>query len=272
MNKAINFSRFLFLIGFCPFFIHGTYAQSFNYGTESETALIEYHKGWQHILDFGEWTKAEEAFRRSVAADPNFLLGWSQVGRISNDPEERAVILNRLNATIPNQEGYVKDLLAVYLGSLEIIDALDLGQAVNPERAQSFIQNLYSTSGQFLLDYPDEVYIEAEYIEAIHSVDGPQAALDSMESRKITDKSPFFKSYQALLFAELGDVKEANKSLNGLTDLLPDRTMPSYDYTKANVLMAAEDNERAKEFVESCLDKDPKHTLAKRLLRQLEEN
>lgn len=258
-------SLFLFFLGFA--FL--STAQSFQYGTKNPQALAHYQQGWKEILDLGEWTKAEESFRKSVELDSEFLLGWSQVGRISNDSEERKVIFAKLKTEKSSLEGFEKELLEMYLGSLEIIDLKDRGLAVDPSLGKTFLSNLYETSQNLLMEYPAETYIEAEYIEAIHAIDGAQAAIDSMEQREILDQSPFFRSYQALLLSELKEFELANQALNKLGQMLVEDSSPAYLYTKGNILKNQGKTQEALEIINQCLALDPKHTLARRLQKVL---
>ncbi|MFC3881311.1 tetratricopeptide repeat protein [Algoriphagus namhaensis] len=256
--------RFLFIL-FLTCLHFPTLGQGFSYGTSSEEALIAYHQGWQRILDLGEWTLAEESFRNAVENDPDFLLGWSQVGRISNEPEERMEIYQMLEEKKDEAEGFERELLEVYLGSLKIIDYRDRGLGIKPEMVSEFRDKLFSTSQSFLQIYPEEIYIEAEYMEAIHGIYGAKATLDSMANRQIFDKSAFFKSYQALCFSELCQSKEAMLALDELSELLGTEDSPAFYYTKGRILYDQEKYSEAKKSINKCLELDQKHTLARRM-------
>jgi hypothetical protein len=56
-------------------------ATIFDYGTKSNEARKAYQTGCQQILDLGQWTKAEESFRRVVSLDPDFKFDWSTGGQ-----------------------------------------------------------------------------------------------------------------------------------------------------------------------------------------------
>ena len=246
-----------------------SYAQDFDFGTESQKALEYYHLAWKQILDLGEWTNAEESFRKSVQIDPDFLLAWSQVGRISNDPEERKFIFEMLNKKKSQLNGFQKELLETYMGSLEIIDLKDRGLPVHPNLGKAFLAKLYQSSQSFLKEYPDETYIEAEYIEAIHSIYGAKSALDSLAKRNLLDKSPFFISYRAMLQAETNNFVEAHKSLKILEEGFGSSQRPALSYTKAYINKEEGKLEEAEISLKECLKLDPKHTLAKRMLLNL---
>lgn len=264
------FNRFIFLL-FLISSSQGGFAQNFGFGTSSKKALKAYQLGWEQILDLGEWTQAEESFRRAVEIDPEFWLGWSQIGRISNDPKERIEIYQTLETKKMSLDGFELELLEVYLGSLKIIDFIDRGLQVDPEVIANFRDRLFSTSQSFLEIYPQEIYIEAEYIESIKGKFGAEAALDSMATRKISRKSPFFKSYQALCLSGIGRNKEAMHALDELSAMLGLTENPAYYYTKGVVLYDQEKYLAAKIEIEKCLELDSKHTLARRIQKQLEK-
>lgn len=263
-NKSL-----LLLILFFPFLSFGQ-ADDFTYGTPSKEAKEAYLKGWESIMDLGEWTLAEESFRKSIEIDPQFLLGWSQVGRISNDPKERMEIYQMLESKKMDLNGFERDLLEVYLGSLKIIDYRDRGLEVQSELITDFREKLYTTSQYFLKIYPEETYIEAEYIEAIKGKFGAAAALDSMATRQISSKSPFFKSYQTLCLSGLGRYEEAMLALEELGQLLETTENTAYYYTKGVILYDQKKYLESKNEIEKCLELDPKHTLARRIQRQIE--
>ena len=70
----------------------------YNYGTKNDSALHYYYKGWEYILDYGEWTKSEEAYRKALTFDPDFVLGKGIVGKITTNLQERQSILKELEA------------------------------------------------------------------------------------------------------------------------------------------------------------------------------
>lgn len=243
----------------------GAMSQGFQYGASSQEALEKYKLGWEQILDLGEWTQAEESFRKSIELDPEFLMGWSQVGRISNDPKERMEIYQMLESKKTSLQGFERELLEVYLGSLKIIDYKDRGREVRQEMVSEFRDKLYFTSRDFLQVFPEETYIEAEYIESIEGKFGAAAALDSMQTRQIVQKSPFFKSYQVLCLSETGEFEKARIALAELQQIPGMRKSPAFFYTKGKLLFDQNKFVEAKKAIEMCLELDPKHTLARRI-------
>lgn len=245
-------------------------SQVFNYGTESKIALEHYQKGWEYIMDLGEWTKAEASFRKAVMADSEFLLAWVQVGRISNEPKERDSIftlLKEMQHLLGPQE---KKILSPYLMSMEIIDLKDKNQTIPKEKISDFYQNSLVIFSDFLMEYPDEVYVFAEYIETIHGIYGAQPALDRInKSNKIYQGLPFILSYKGILEAETGQEKLAWKSFNKFKASFHGQHFPpSVFFTEAKISNLLGDNKRAEKAIKKTLELDPKHTLAKRLKGQ----
>lgn len=260
----------IFLILAFYFFTPFTFGQSFDYGTKNSEAFTHYQQGWKEILDLGEWTKAEESFRRAAALDPDFKLASAQMGRISNDPEERAIIYTKLKNS-PSDSTLESKLVDVYLGSLQLIDAKDRGQVILPDQVKQFYKVSLTNFSKLRESFPDEPYINAEYMEVIHGIYGGQAALDSMEIHEKSNKktTPFFASYKSQLWAELKDFEQANKALADLKTQLSDSNSPIISFTAANLLFEEGKFNQAEEIVNQTLLADPKHTLAKRLEKQI---
>jgi len=269
--KTLRMKSVLLFFLFLPF-LSLAQAPVFDYGTKSDEARKAYQTGWKEILDLGEWTKAEESFRRAAALDPDFKLAWSQVGRISNDPEERASIYATLKNTLSDSTWESK-LLEVYLGSLQLIDARDRGQAILPEQVKQFYEVSYTNFSKLPKSFPDEPYINAEYMEVIHGIYGAKAALDSMEIHEKSGSkiTPFFASYSSQLWAELKDFDQANEVLNKLKTQLSDSNHPIISFTEAILFFEEGKLIQAEKLVNQALLADPKHTLAKRLKKRIEE-
>jgi tetratricopeptide (TPR) repeat protein len=247
-------------------------APIFDYGTKSDAAREAYQTGWEQILDLGQWTKAEESYREAVRIDPEFQLAWAQVGRISNDPAERASIYATLKNT-PVDSTRKSKLLEVYLGSLQLIDARDRGQAIVPEQVKHFYEMSLTNFLKLLESFPNEPYVYAEYIEVIHGIYGAKAALDSIELKGNSERkfTPFLVSYKSQLWAELKDFDKANEALVALKTQLSDSNFPIILFTEANLFFEEGKLIQAEKLVNQTLLMDPKHTLAKRLKKQIQD-
>jgi tetratricopeptide (TPR) repeat protein len=243
--------------------------EPFHYGTSSPEARAAYLKGWEQILDRGEWTLAEASFRQAVALDTGFLLAWSQVGRISKDPEERALIFQQLSDQKSQATGWENKLLEVYLASLDLIDAKDRGLKISPEQVRDFYSISERHFSNFLLEYPGEQAIQSEYIEVIHGIYGPGAALDSMG--KLSRLPPFLVSYTAQMQAEKKEFEAALQSASDLENLFHPADLPILSFTYALIYVEMGNYAEAKKSVEKTLLMDQNHTLAQRLKKQMEE-
>ena len=100
---------------------------SFDYGTQKDSARYYFFKGWEEILDNGRWTESEEAFRKAIEFDPDWILGKSLVGRITRSLEEREELLQKLELTKDQTGEYERLLLDVNLLSLEAANNRDQG-------------------------------------------------------------------------------------------------------------------------------------------------
>jgi tetratricopeptide (TPR) repeat protein len=260
------------LLTFLSQFSYGQ-EKSFNYGTNNAEALKYYEQGWEYILDKGEWQKAEESFRLAVAKDPGFLLGWSQIGRISDDPEERAAIFTNLNKQKDKLNGWEKGLLEVYLTSLEIIDSKDRGVAITPEKVKQFYQTSEQNFSEFLKNFPAEKYVHAEYIEVIHGIYGAKSALDSLEKQQIEGLTliPFLISYKAQLLAETKEFELAYPAAETLEKELNNPDLPIIPLTYAYIAFEKGDHEKAGILIDKTLSQDPKHVIAQRLQQKIQD-
>lgn len=239
----------------------------FSYGTESPEALVHYQKGWEQILDRGEWTLAEESFRKAVQIDSGFVLAWSQVGRISKKPEERSLIFQQLSAKQGKLSGWEKKLLEVYLGSLELIDLKDRGLSITPNQISNFYKISEKNFSEFLQAYPNEQYVNSEFIEVIHGISGPQAALDTLQKQKAEGKklNPFLISYTAQMQAEMMDFENAFQTAHDLEKMLKDLHLPIIPFTYAVIHFEKKEFESAAKMINQTLTLDGNHTLAQRL-------
>jgi hypothetical protein len=262
----------LWLISFTYLFFPDE-KERFTYGTQSTEALAHYQKGWEQILDRGEWTLAEASFRKAVELDSGFLLGWSQVGRISKNPEERTRIFTQLSAQKSMIRDWEKKLLEVYLGSLELIDSKDRGVAISPEQVRNFYQLSERNFSGFLQVFPDERYVQSEYIEVIHGIYGAEAGLDSLKKLNQAENklNPFLISYTAQMQAELKEFEHAFQTARELEKMLNDSSLPIIPFTYAFIQFEKGEFAEAEKLLGQTLALDKNHTLAQRLKKRVEE-
>jgi tetratricopeptide (TPR) repeat protein len=247
--------------------------EPFYYGTTSPEARAAYLKGWEQILDRGEWTLAEASFRKAVDLDSDFLLAWSQVGRISKNPEERALIFQQLSDKKSQATDWEKKLLEVYLNSLKLIDAKDRELPITREQISGFYTLSESHFSDFLKVHPSEEPIYSEFIEVIHGIYGPKAALDSLQKQKSIGKNlnPFLISYSAQVQAELKDFENAFQNARELEKILDNSNLPIIPFTYAVIHFEKKEFEAAGKLLNQTLSWDGNHTLALRLKKQVDE-
>jgi hypothetical protein len=79
-----------------------------------------------------------------------------------------------------------------------------------------------------LKHFPQEKYVNAEYIEVIHGIYGAKAALDSLEKQQIEglELIPFLISYQAQLLAEIKEFELAYQAAETLEKRLNNPDLP----------------------------------------------
>jgi tetratricopeptide (TPR) repeat protein len=267
----MNASLWLFL--YLSFAVLPKENEQFHYGTSYPEARAEYLKGWEQILDRGEWTLAEASFRKAVDLDSSFLLAWSQVGRISKNPEERALIFQQLSGKKSQVTGWEKKLLEVYLYSLELIDSKDRGLPITREQISEFYTLSKSNFSAFLNLHPSEDYIYSEYIEVIHGIYGPEAALDTLQKQITKGKNlnPFLISYTAQMQAELKDFKGTLETIENLKKNLDSAELPIVPFTYAYYNFEKKEYLKAGQFLDQTLALDPNHILAQRMNRRVQD-
>ena len=245
----------------------------FNFGTENDSALYYYNKGWEYILDSGEWTLSEQAYRKAISFDSNFVLGKGIVGKITTNLEERKAILKELEVKkehVSNDERLLLDDLMLVL---ELFNSRDQ----NIKLDSDFIKNFYESSEKsmhtFIHKYPHESYIKAEYIEVLHANHGAQTALDSIDllTTPAQKTLPFFISYAAFLESELGNYDNAMDKAKLLKQAINNSKAPAIYYTYAQVYFDMDSLDMAKTNIEKAIQLDAKHQLAYRLKKRINQ-
>ena len=246
---------------------------SFDYGTESDSARYYYLNGFHEILDNGRWTESEKSFRRALQFDPDYSLGKSLVGRITRNLNEREQLLQELLVEEKEASSYENLLLDVYLLSVEAYNNRDKGIKSSSEFFSQRKQIAESNFREFVHKYPDDDYVKAEYIEWLHLIHGPRAALDSLNymASERQMKLGFYISYSASLELELGNVEKAITLSENLKQLMVDSTYTSYMKLKAEIYMAQDSLEKAREYIDHVVRIDPNHIIALGMQAEINE-
>ena len=269
-TKHFNATLLLLLSGCVVFMFSCQKKQTsnrFNFGTESDSALYYYNKGWEYILDTGEWTKSEDAYRKALIFDPDFVLGKGIVGKITTNLDERITIYNELEIQKPTVSADERLLLDDLLLVIKLFNSRDQDIKLDGDFYKNFYESSEIGMRTFIHKYPHESYIKAEYIEVLHANYGAQTALDSIDELATPQQKilPFYLSYAAFLESELGNYKEALAKAAELKQIINNDQAPAVYYTFAQLYLDMDSLDLAKINVEQAIALDPKHQMAFRV-------
>ena len=247
---------------------------TFDYGTKNDSALFYFQKGWEHIMDKGEWTLSEKAFRKAVDHDSNFLIGKSLVGRISGNLEERLEIKEFLMSQKGSLTVDERLLVDVYSLNIDIMNV----RSQSPEKIGAIVKDFRALSEKnyrtFVHKHPEESYIKAEYIEVLHARYGAQAAIDSLHKlafQKEVNQVPFYKSYLASLHAELGNYKKALLYVDEVVTIHNDTTLAGPYATYADIYFKMDSLDLASKYINKAVSLDAKHVIAQGLKGRIDQ-
>ncbi len=245
--------------------------RSFDYGTQSDSALYYYNQGWRQIMDNGQWTLSENSFRKAIEFDTGFLLGKSLVGRISTDLNERSTIYRELGTGKTKAKDYERLLLDAYLSSINIMNIREQESELKPELISKHRTLSETNFSKVIQKFPEATYVKAEYIEVLHALYGAKPALDSLH-KLVTENEqdiPFFINYAASLEAELGNFENALLIANRLSEILNDTTLPEPYMLFAKIYFEMDSIDNAKPYIEKAVELDPKHLIAQGLKKRI---
>lgn len=240
---------------------------SYQYGSSTPQAVESFVNGWEYILDFGQWSLAEKSFRKALELDSNFVIAKSVVGKISIDLPERLKIYQEVQEKYNSVSHDNQLLLDITLATLELFNARDQGHTISPQFMSEFYNKGVDRYKEFVQKYPDESYMKAEYIEFIHAVEGPRAALDSLENIVSDDQKelPFFINYRAIMESEIGQYSMALQKAKRLSELLDNSIVPAPNVLYAQIYWDMDSLSLAKSYIEKSLKLDHQHIIAQRL-------
>jgi len=248
-------------------------AQNLPLSTASDSALYYYDKGWEMVMDEGNYSAAEEAYRKAVLFDSDFLVAQSLLGRISGELREREEIAKMLEAKKANLTGDERLLLDVYFELLKLMNVREK----EPEKAPAQLEKALALGEKNLNilvhRYPGEIYYKSEFIETIHYRQGPAAALDSLRSLRRDEQklNPFLLGYEAELEGELGHYELALKKAEVLASLFEGREIPKPNVVFADIYFKMGELEKARQEVDKALSLDPENVDAIRLKKRISE-
>ena len=243
----------------------------YRYGTKNDSAIFYFNKGWEHILDYGQWTLSEKAFRKAVYFDSTFIVGKALVGKNTTNLNERIQILNDINSSQIKVSEDDQLILEVTRITLELFNA----RGKNVKLDQDFISNFLTTAEKnyrtFIHKYPNESYIKAEYIEVLNAIYGAKTALDSLHilTTPKQKKVPFFISYAATLESDLGNFKKALSIADDFNNQINDPGIPQPYVLYGSIYLKMDSLSLATSNLDKALQLDPNHIFAQRFKTQV---
>ena len=243
----------------------------YRYGTKNDSAVFYFNKGWEHILDYGQWTLSEKAFRKAVDFDSTFIVGKALVGKNTTNLNERIQILNDINSSQIKVSEDDQLILEVTRITLELFNA----RGQNVKLDQDFISNFLTTAEKnyrtFIHKYPNESYIKAEYIEVLNAIYGAKTALDSLHilTTPKQKKVPFFISYAATLESDLGNFKKALSIADDFNNQINDPGIPQPYVLYGSIYLKMDSLSLATSNLDKALQLDPNHIFAQRFKNQI---
>ena len=242
------------------------------YSTDSDSTLFYYRKGWEQIMDFGEYGNAEITYRKALSFDPDFLIGKSILARLTTDLDERLALYEELEKRKHEVSGDERLILDVYIALTHYTNLRDQeDEGVRDALRAAFDigeQNLRS----IVHTYPNEVYLKSEYIEVLHSLYGAQTSIDSLDVLITLEQTnnPFLLGYHAILNAELENYNEALADAEVLAKLLTGKDIAKPDAVFADIYFKMGELEKAKEHADRANSIDPRNLDASRLKNRID--
>ncbi|MEP1097668.1 MAG: hypothetical protein ABJG78_21295 [Cyclobacteriaceae bacterium] len=246
--------------------------QSFNYGTENDSALYYFNKGWEQILDLGQWSLSEQSFRKAVAFDDNFMIGKSLVGRISGDLAERQDLFEEIWLGRDQVSDDERLLLNIFISNINIMNLRGTSSSVSTEVREKHTSLAERNFRNFIHKYPGESYMKAEYIETLHALYGAEQALDSLTKLASPEQAtlPFYITYSAILQTELGDFRDALANAEKVKTVFNDANIPQQYVLLSEIYYAMDSLETAKVNIDRAVELDPKHLIAQGMKTRIE--
>lgn len=244
-----------------------------SYSVQHDSALFYYRRGWEQIMDEGHYGPAEASYRKTLSFDPDFLVGKSVLARLTLDLEERLQLYEELDANKERIQGDERKVLDVYLALTHFTNLREQ----TPERAGAVLQEVLKLAETNVREvvhrYPNEVYLKAEYLEILHSLHGPQAALDSLAALATPTQreTPFLLGFAASLRAELGEFNRALELAQRLETMQGNAPFPKAFAVWADVYVQMDSLSRAKSYADRAVTLDPRNLDASRLQARIEE-
>jgi tetratricopeptide (TPR) repeat protein len=256
---------------FFLFFSINAVSQKLTLSTHSDSAAYYYHMGWQQVMDAGNYTASEAAYRKMMTFDSDFLLGLSLLARITRDLNERQYMQLQLEARRYELIGDERLLLDNYIALVKLTNL----RATDPQAAKIQLENVFKANELNLKtivhSYPDEIYYKAEYIEVLHHNHGVQRALDSLYQLATPSQQneSFLLGYAASMEAEAGNFGIALSKAKQLEIQIKDKQSPKPYVVYGDIYLKQGNYKKANYYIEQALKRDLANIDAQRLKEKI---
>lgn len=224
-------------------------------------------------MDQGFYGPAEVSYRKALTFDPAFLVGKSVLARLTTNLEERLQLFEELKAKKSQITGDERLVLDVYIALTEFTNVREQDPEKAPAYLEKALQLAETNFRQIVHKYPDEIYLKAEYIEILHSLQGPEASLDSLNALTTDQQkdNPFLLGYAAGINAEMGNYQMALTLANRLNYIMQDSLIPKPFVVYADVHYKWGENlELAKKMADRAVELDSRNLDASRLKKRID--
>jgi len=245
----------------------------FSLTTDSDSAAYHYQAGWQQIMDFGNYSQAEEEWRKAKSYDDGFLLNLAVLARVTQDLEERLDLTNQLESRKNELIGDERKVLDIYLALTHYTNLRDQNSTLKDSAFTAAMDLSYSNMAGVVHRNPEEVYLKSEYFETLHRKIGAKQTLDSIQALTLPTQldNPFILGYRALLYAELENYDAALLVTRRLVTTIGDRSIAKPYAILANIYFTQGDYARATLNVERAYSIDPNNLDVLRIKQKLDE-
>ncbi|GAB5415185.1 MAG: hypothetical protein Cons2KO_27880 [Congregibacter sp.] len=242
----------------------------YTFGGADPRAVQLYQRGWQEILTNGRWSESERLYREALLVDPGFTIAKAVLGRITLNGDERRELQRQIAEERPRVDEDGELILSVYVDTLRLFNAREAGTKLPAGFRENMAKRAVENYRRFLAKYPGEWSVLIEYIEWVHALRGPRAAIDAAQSMSDLHKEPpSFSYFLASFYAELGEFEKAWALERDFSSVLDAAVYPQVFYLRALIWAAQGDKAAAKRAVQKALALDSRHLLAQRLLAAL---
>jgi len=231
----------------------------FQLSTQSDSAVYHYNQGWKEIMDYGNYSQAEEEWRKAKSYDDKFLLNLSVLARVTQDLEERLLLTKTLESRKDELSGDERKILDVYLALTHYTNLRDQKSELKDSALRAATDLSQVNLRKVVHRNPNEVYIKSEYFETLHRVIGAQQTLDSIQALTLPTQldNPFILGYRASLYAELENYDAALLVARRLVTAIDNRSVAKPYAVLADIYYQQGDYARATINVDRAYSLDP---------------